>query len=259
VPPATVEEERLVRKLPQVLHIDEPARLALYRDLVSDMTAPVPRDPVSQRRLLMLAYQMFHERTERFTAETIVSKLRGHPAICNDLSELFELLNEEVAIATTGLGPDLGWPLAVHRRYGRREILTAVGYWTDGKKPDSREGIVRLDEFRTELLFVTLDKSEKRFSSTTSYRDYAISADLFHWQSQSLATPDSQSGRRYREQSESGWRFLLFVRPGVGDVYTYLGGVRYVSHVGSRPMNITWRMETPIPGMFLAEYARLTA
>ncbi|MBI2202389.1 MAG: DUF3427 domain-containing protein [Candidatus Rokubacteria bacterium] len=173
--------------------------------------------------------------------------------------ELFDLLADNVALATNVPAADDEWPLAVHRHYGRREILTAVGRWTEKTKPDAREGIVRLVDVRTELLFVTLDKSEKRFSPTTSYDDYAISADLFHWQTQSLISPDSDSGRRYQEQLLNGWRFLLFVRPTVDEAYTYLGPVSYVSHTGSRPMNITWRMAAPIPGIFLTQYARLIA
>jgi hypothetical protein len=79
------------------------------------------------------------------------------------------------------------------------------------------------------------------------------------WQSQRLTSADSESGRRYREQSTNGWRFLLFVRPTVDDAYTYLGPVRYASHRGSRPLSITWHMETPIPGRFLGDFARLSA
>jgi hypothetical protein len=259
VPAAAPDEDKVVRKLSRLLHIDEPERLALYRALFSEPAMAVPKDLVSQRRLIMLAYQMFHERAERFTAESLVSRLRGHPAICGDLVELFGVLADDVAIATTAPPPDPQWPLTVHRRYGRREVLAAVGRWTETTKPDSREGVVRLEDARTELLFVTLDKAEKRFSPTTSYDDYAISPELFHWQSQSLASSDSESGRRYRGQSTNAWRFLLFVRLSVRDVYTYLGRVRYVSHNGTRPMSITWRMQTPIPGTFLAEYARLTA
>ncbi|MGH7278787.1 MAG: DUF3427 domain-containing protein, partial [Candidatus Rokuibacteriota bacterium] len=258
-PPPAPDEGTVARKLSQLLHIDEPERLALYHTLLADPTTPVPEEGLSRRRLVMLAYQMFHERTERFTAESIVSRLRRYPAICGDLVELVEILADEVALATTTPAPDPLWPLAVHRHYGRREVLAAVGRWTETTKPDSREGVVRLDAERTELLFVTLDKSEKRFSPTTSYEDYAISPHLFHWQSQSLASADSESGRRYREQSTNGWRFLLFVRLSVRDVYTYLGPVNYVSHIGSRPMSITWRMEIPIPGKFLGAYARLTA
>jgi hypothetical protein len=259
VPPAATGEPDLTRRLSWLLHVDEPERLALYRSIVADSSTPVPADRLSRRRLLMLAYQMFHERAARFTAEAIVGRLREHAAVCAELAELFDVLSDQVALATTAPAPDEAWPLAVHRRYGRREILTAVGWWTDARKPESREGVVRLPDNRVELLFVTLDKSEKRFSPTTSYEDYAISPELFHWQSQSLTSADSESGRRYREQAKNGWRFLLFVRPTVRDVYTYLGPVRYVSHRGSRPLSITWRMETPIPGRFLRDLARLTA
>ncbi len=259
VPLAAPGGDDLARRLSRLLHLDEPERVALYRSIVTDPTTPMPSDPRSQRQLLMLAYQLFHERAERFTAEAIVSRLRGHPAVCTDLAELFDVVADEVALATSAKAPDPAWPLAVHRHYGRREVLAAVGWWTETVRLDSREGVVRLQEARAELLFVTLDKSEKRFSTTTSYEDYAISPDLFHWQSQSLTSADSESGRRYREQATNGWRFLLFVRPTVRDVYTYLGLVQYVSHRGSRPLSITWRMETPIPGRLLGELARLTA
>lgn len=258
VPPPGAREAAFVSKLPQLLHLDEPDRIALYRGLLVNPTSPVPQDPLSRRRLLMLAYQLFHERDERFTPETIVELLRAHNAVASDIVELCEVLQDEIGIAGV-MHPDPNWPLALHRRYGRREILSAVGHWNESAKPDSREGLVRLDDERTELLFVTLDKSEKRFSPTTSYEDYAISSDLFHWQSQSLVSPESPSGRRYIEQASNGWRFLLFVRPTVRDVYTYLGPARYQSHAGSRPMSITWRLEVPIPGRWLGEYARLAA
>jgi hypothetical protein len=207
----------------------------------------------------MMAYLLFHERGERFTPESLLELLRAHPAVAGDILELCGALQERVALAATFRSPEPGWPLCPHRRYRRREVLTAVGRWTDSAKPDSREGVVHMDEAKAEILFVTLDKSEKRFSPTTSYEDYAISAELFHWQSQSGVSPESPTGRRYIEQTANGWRFFLFVRPTVDDAYTNLGPVRYVSHSGSRPMSITWRLEVPIPGKWLGEYERLVA
>ena len=59
---------------------------------------------------------------------------------------------------------------------------------------------------------MTLDKSEGGFSPTTSYRDYAISRDRFHWETQNLAAEDTPSGQRYVEQERNDWRFFLFVR-----------------------------------------------
>lgn len=208
-----------------------------------------------RRWLLMLAYQLFHERDRRFTVESFASLLAAHPAVVSDLQALTAVLLDEALVR----GGDAGGALTVHARYGRREVLTALGRWHEEAKPDSREGVVRLEAEQTELLFVTLDKGEKRFSPTTSYHDYALGASRFHWQTQSLVSPTSPSGRRYVEQAANGWRFLLFVRETVNDVYTYLGPVRYAGHTGSKPMNITWELESPIPGRWLTSYALLAS
>ncbi len=259
VPAPGPREDVLTRKLELMLHIDEPERLSLVQSVLTDPSRPAPADALARRRLLMLAYLLFHERGEHMTPEQLLDLFIAHPAVTSEVIELCEVLQEQVTLSTSRPLPDQSWPLGLHRRYGRREILTAVGHWTDTAKPDSREGIVRLDDAKAQLLFVTLDKSEKRFSPTTSYEDYAISADLFHWQSQSGVSPESPTGRCYIEQANNGWRFLLFVRPTVRDVYTNLGLVRYESHTGSRPMSITWRLEVPIPGKWLGEYERLVA
>lgn len=258
LPPGPREDE-LARKLEQMLHIDEPERLELYRSVLADPSRAVPEAPLAQRRLLMLGYLLFHERAERFTPGSLLELLRAHPAVVSELLELCEVLRERISLVATVPLQGEGWPLSLHRRYRRREVLTAVGRWNESAKPDSREGLVRLDGARAELFFVTLDKSEKRFSPTTSYEDYALSADLFHWQTQSTVSPESATGRRYVEQAENGWRFLLLVRPTVDDAYTNLGLVRYVSHTGGRPMSITWRLAEPIPGRWLQEYERLVA
>jgi hypothetical protein len=118
--------------------------------------------------------------------------------------------------------------------------------------------MVRLADVKTEIMFVTLDKSHRRFSPTTRYEDYAISDRLFHWQSQSGTSPESEAGRRYVQQQDNGWRFLLFVRPTPQDAFTFLGPLLYRSHTGSRPMSITWELEVPIPGTLLQQYATLS-
>jgi hypothetical protein len=39
--------------------------------------------------------------------------------------------------------------------------------------------------------------------------------------------------------------------------YTYLGTANYVSHNGSRPMNITWKLDAPIPAKYLKKTNKL--
>ena len=94
------------------------------------------------------------------------------------------------------------------------------------------------------------------------YNDYAINEELFNWQSQSTTSENSETGKRYINK---GSKVLLFVREFKNDPeikqlampYTYLGMVEYVSHEGSRPMNIVWRFKTPLPARFLQRTNKL--
>jgi len=53
--------------------------------------------------------------------------------------------------------------------------------------------------------------------------------------------------------------FLLFVRPKKDDPFLFPGSLRYVSHSGSRPMNIYWDLEYPMPVWFFEIWASLRA
>ena len=44
---------------------------------------------------------------------------------------------------------------------------------------------------------------------------------------------------------------------GGAEAYTYLGTANYVKHTGSRPMNITWQLDRPIPAKFLKKTNKL--
>jgi hypothetical protein len=86
-------------------------------------------------------------------------------------------------------------------------------------------GILQLKDVKRELLFVTLDKSGKDFSPTTRYRDYAISPELFHWETQGAASVSRPTGRRYLDSHTNGWSFYLFVRTDPEATFAFLGAV----------------------------------
>lgn len=99
---------------------------------------------------------------------------------------------------------------------------------------------------------MTLNKVEKHFSPSTMYEDYAINDELFNWQSQSRTSIDSPTGKRYVNHRESGNNILLFVREnksedGVTSPYTYLGPADIVSHNGSKPISIVWKLRNKLP------------
>jgi hypothetical protein len=106
-------------------------------------------------------------------------------------------------------------------------------------------------------LFITLDKSDKSFSPTTRYRDYAISPTLFHWETQSVANVHSESGRRYLESPTNGWRFYLFVRTDPDAPYAFCGAGVYQAHEGNRPIAVTWRLQHALPAALYQRYATL--
>ena len=150
-------------------------------------------------------------------------------------------------------------PLQLHGAYRIREILTAVGYLTAERRTPFQAGVLALQDRRTELLFVTLDKSAG-FHDRIAYHDYAVSPDRFHWQTQNSAGPHTRAGRRYIESAANGWRFQLFVRVRKADPYRACGPVRVASAedvTGDRPMNITWTLGVQLPPKLFAEFSVL--
>jgi hypothetical protein len=135
----------------------------------------------------------------------------------------------------------------------------------DFMKPATvREGVKWLPEKQLDVFFVTLNKSDKDYSPTTMYNDYSINETLFHWQSQSTTAENSSTGQRYINHRKHGSKVLLFVREFKSDritggaaAYTFLGTANYVKHSGSRPMNITWHLDYPIPAKFLKKTNKL--
>jgi superfamily II DNA or RNA helicase/HKD family nuclease len=254
------ETEDLSRRLGWLLHVDEPARLDVLRKAICQPEnapgAPTALPVDTRRRLEMLDAQLW-DRGLLASAEDTVERVTRSPAIVIELQELTEVLDERIAISSE-IYPVPEWPLAVHHHYMRREILAAVGYLIPGqKKKPHQGGILKLEERKCELLFVTLDKSSGDFSPTTRYRDYAISRDLFHWETQGAASVSRPTGRRYLESPGNGMTFQLFVRSTPDDAFAFLGPVNYESHSGDRPIAITWRLKQPMPAGLFEAYATL--
>lgn len=201
---------------------------------------------------LMLTHRLLQGRAAGMAVspDSGMEALRKSTAVKREFQELLGVLRERVKVHREEKHCREDWPLSLHRSYTRDEILTAVGFRTWSGRAQAREGVLWLPQEKTELLFVTLDKSEKRFSATTRYADYAVSPKLFHWQSQSVTAEDSRAGRRYVEQRKDGTRILLFVRQNSEVAYVFLGDARYVSHHGQRPMNVIWELDATIPPAF---------
>lgn len=117
-------------------------------------------------------------------------------------------------------------------------------------------GIFAIEELNTELMFVTLNKSDKDFSAETMYNDYVVSEREFHWESQNTDS-HAGKGKRFVEQKRNGKKFLLFVREykrdGYGNTSPFIcfGLVDYICSKGDKPMQINWKMHHPILPEFI--------
>lgn len=187
--------------------------------------------------------------------------LSDSPVLLGEMQELLRYRYEQIDFIDEPVDLGFDCPLDLHCTYTRDQLLVAL----DFLKPSTvREGVKWLPEKKLDVFFVTLNKSDKDYSPTTMYNDYSINESLFHWQSQSTTAADSPTGQRYIHHRERGSKVLLFVREFKSDringgaaAYTFLGTANYVKHEGSRPMNITWKLDRPIPAKFLKKTNKL--
>ena len=258
-----IEEQCLsfTKRFRNLLHMDCLDRMRLYEAAVQPGYVPRDISIEDQRSLAMLTHRVLQTATRNAecTWDTVPEYLRRSVIEREEFIELLQALRSRVRVHLDERPFREGWPLVLHRTYTRDEILFATGYRTIDSPRECREGRLLLPGQNTEIFFVTLAKTEKHFSPTTRYEDYAISPKRFHWQSQSTTSPTSETGRRYREQHSNRMQFLLFVRVSQRDAFAFLGPLNYLSHTGSRPMSITWELETAMPAGFYEVCAALRA
>lgn len=143
-------------------------------------------------------------------------------------------------------------PLDLHCKYSMDQVLGAFGYWDEDRAPSFREGVKYFEDKQTDIFFITLNKSDKDFSPSTLYEDYAINERLFHWQTQSRTSEESKTAQRYIRHKQMGTRIALFVREYKEDnnytsPFVFLGEAEYVRHEGNKPISFIWRLKEEMP------------
>ena len=219
---------------------------------------------VEKRMMQMFYVTVWGKTAEDWNSSEVRDDLHTLSKCSVLLGELMELLRyqfEQIDFIDRPVDVGFDCPLDLHCTYTRDQLLVALDFM---KPATVREGVKWLPEQQLDVFFVTLNKADKDYSPTTMYHDYSINENLFHWQSQSTTAEHSPTGQRYIHHRERGSRVLLFVREFKTDhisnsaaAYTYLGAADYVKHEGSRPMNITWRLDEPIPAKFLKKTNKL--
>lgn len=149
-------------------------------------------------------------------------------------------------------------PLTVHSTYSTEQIMAALGYFNEDKRPGFREGVKHFKDKKLDIFITTINKSEKDFSPSTMYESYAISERLFHWQSQSGLNQNTPTAQRYINHKKQGNKIALFVREyrkehGYASPFTFLGECEYVKHEGEKPISFIWKLKEEMPPELFAK------
>ena len=214
---------------------------------------------------LMLYYDVWQNPGLFNSLEESINAIGKNKILVSEIIELLEILLDKIDFLEKEIDLPYRQPLKVHSRYTRDQILVAFGMNTF-EKPSSNKigvGVAENKELNTEILFVDLIKSEKDFSPSTLYQDYAISESLFHWQSQNASRPDRGKGLSYIKHIEEDKNILLFVRESNENEYkntmsyVFIGKAKFVDYYGSKPMSITWQLSEPLPPYLWKETAKM--
>ena len=256
-------ESVLRRAIGRLLHVDDVTRIDGYRRLLSRDEAPAGEELSERdRRLLRMLVASIAGRAidKSASLDEASSLLWSHPQVRAELLELLALLAGRVDRVHPALSAHPDVPLSVHGRYSRVELLAAFGVGEGAKVAAWQTGVRYLKAQDADLLAFTLDKTSGQFSPTTRYRDYAISRDLIHWESQSAVREASATGVRYQNHAGLGSSIFLFARLRTDDrAFWFLGPASYVRHESECPMAITWRLHFALPGDLFTTFAAAVA
>ncbi len=256
--------EILSSGISRLVHINSARNLKfLLRilDSIKNNKKFICQSKLEKLQLKIFCYNLFYKKNSSIKMEDLdglIVKLSEYKHFLQELEELIHFRLQSLEHLTLNLSDDSDYEgIELYGCYNRNEILTLFGIEKamENLNFTQQSGIVPVSE-NTELFFVTLNKSEKEFSPTSLYKDYIISKDKFHWQSQNKDS-HSGSGKRYTEQKSNGKKFILFVREtkndGFGNTNPFycFGFVDYISSTGDNPMNIEWKVEKEILPAFL--------
>ncbi|MDI3421316.1 DUF3427 domain-containing protein [Streptomyces luteolus] len=250
-------EADLLKRIHAFLHVDDPERAHAYLHLLDD-DAPnyeslSPRDQTYAR---MLFFNLWDKAGGFSSYQQGLESLREQADFRDELRQVLKYVLDRFDHFPIPLeGPHAHVPLKVHSSYNRSEILASLGVARfGGQMPGSfAQGVQWVDDFKTDALLITLEKSDKDFSPTVRYKDYALSPTLFHWESQNQTSESSPTGLRYQWHEQQGSHVLLFMRRykntdiGKSQPWMLLGPASYDKHAGSKPMAITWRLKYELP------------
>ena len=249
-------EEMISKRLVNLLSVDSPKLIEFAKKYINNPNMDFNKEELILRNMFYYTFYIKNPEREGLTSiQEGIEKIISNEFIKNEILEILDILYERINCVPIKNSYDFTCPLEVHCKYTQAQILAGLEYYREDFYGPMLEGVRYFKDKDFDIFFITLNKSEKDFSELTLYEDYAISENLFHWQSQHKDTETSKNVQRY---INSKGRVSLFVREyktenGKASPYIYLGECTHVSHQGNNPVSFVWKLKNNIPGKFISE------
>ncbi|PPA69438.1 DEAD/DEAH box helicase [Jeotgalibacillus proteolyticus] len=247
------EEQWLTSRLPNLFHLNSRKLLAFLNGYIKMREVSGKEEELMLNMFYYSFYQAHPEKEGLSSIKEGIEKVLEHPAFKEEIKEIIEVLYD--SLETIELQPDFSFPcpLQVHSRYSTAQVLAGFDFNNNEQSPAFREGVKYFKDKNLDIFFITLNKSEKDFSPSTLYEDYAINDKLFHWQTQSRVSENSPTAKRYIHHRQTGNNIALFVREykkekgSLPSPFVFLGTANYIKHSGNKPMSFVWELDVEMP------------
>lgn len=255
--PTDPDLARLSKTLVRAAFINGPREIALLRAVLAKVAQGAIDEAltIAGDSVMSVYYRIWGDKGSNLgitSLEDAFRRLARNPSILADLDEILAWAEDTTEVG--GLIPQLPYacPLELHARYGGKEIQAVFGKANLETVGQAGVGVFHFPEFKTYVLLVTFQKTEKEFSPSTMYADYPISRELMHWESQANTAQHHMDGQNLIHHQERGYTILVFARDqkrrnNVTVPFTYLGPVDMVSYESDRPIKMVWRLRHPMP------------
>jgi superfamily II DNA or RNA helicase len=245
-------EKVFTKRLPNLFHLNSRNLLEFLLDYLE--YGRIRNE--EERLMLAIFYYSFynsHPASEGcISLEEGIDQVLSQSELKDEFRQILQFLYRSLETMEIENDFDFACPLGVHCKYNTSQALAALGYFNENRSPAFREGVKHFEDKNLDIFFITLNKSEKDFSPSTLYDDYAINERLFHWQTQSRVAEGSKTAERYIFHKKRNHKIALFVREykkenGYTSPFVFLGTADHVSHSGSQPMSFVWRLNEEMP------------
>ena len=253
----TKEEIKVVGRLKNLLAINSLKFINYIKMLLNNEV--INHDELLDR---MTYYTLFNEIPKKEGFKNINEALefiKNSNCLNFEINEICDYLYNSLEVLPINNDLNFYSPLEVYGVYTQAQLYSGLGVFNSEYAGPMLQGVWYLKEQKHDIFLVTINKEESHFGESIAYDDYAINDQLFYWETQNTASETSDTLNRY---INSNGRVSLFVRINRKEnnrtsPYIYLGEASYVSHHGSKPVGITWKLKHKIPAIYLDKMMKL--